>query len=252
MFFSHCNMRCLYCQNYRWSQQHEGKPLRETQLVSLLESLYAGGCHNWNLVTPAPWLPHIETALDTLRGRDIRLPVVYNTSGYESVTTLAAADEWTDIYLTDLRYADPVTAAEGSQAADYVSVAREALLHMWRRKGTLETDDGDIALRGVICRILVLPGRAGEALANLHWLAHHAGTEIAVSLMAQYTPAWQARDRSGWDRSLTEEEYRQVSDGMEELGFTNGWIQDVGAASAPPLLGYNMQAAAPPPELAAG
>ncbi len=245
-------MRCLYCQNYRWSQQGEGQTLGEGQLVSLLEQLYRKGCHNWNLVTPAPWIPDIETALDILRGRDIRLPVVYNTSGYESTATLAAADEWTDIYLTDLRYADSATAAEGSQASDYVQVAREALRYMWRRKGALQTDEDEIALRGVICRILVLPGRAAEALANLNWLARHVGTDIAVSLMAQYTPAWQARERLGWDRSLTEEEYLQVSDGMTELGFTNGWIQDVETAAAAPLLGYNMQAAELPPDLAAG
>ncbi len=180
-----------------------------------------------------------------MRRRNIRLPIIYNTSGYESTATLTAMHEWADIYLTDLRYADPRTAAEASQAPDYVHIARDALLEMWRRKGPLQTDADGIGVRGVVCRILVLPGRAGEAIDSLQWLERHVGTDIPVSLMAQYTPAWQARQRRGWDRPLTIEEYRPVTDAMSELGFTTGWMQDVATDTPAPLIGYNMEAAEP-------
>lgn len=245
VFFSHCNMRCLYCQNYPWSQQDNGRILDEAQLVAVFETLYRRRCHNWNLVSPAPWLPNIVRAIEPLRRRGIRLPVVYNTSGYESVATLAAVDGWVDVFLTDLRYADPRTAAEASQASDYVRVARDALLEMWRLKGPLQTDAEGIARRGVVCRILVLPGRAAEAMDNLAWLARHVGTDIPVSLMAQYVPAWHATQREGWNRTLTVEEYRPVKDAMSDLGFTSGWLQEVETERPASLFGYNMTAEEP-------
>jgi len=209
----------------------------------MLRSLRAQGAHNWNLVSPTPWLPWIVEALAEARRDGAALPVVYNTSGFESPGTLAALAGEVDVYLTDLRYADPASAAAGSGCADYVDVSRAALLDMWRQAGPLRTDAEGTAVRGTICRLLVLPGRAGEAVANLRWLAAHVGTEIAVSVMAQYTPAHRAVAIAPWDRRITAAEYEQVVESAERLGFGAGWIQDYEQPTPDSLVGFKMQPA---------
>ncbi len=243
IFFSRCTLRCLYCQNYPWSQDGQGAIVGAGGLESIMETLYRQGCHNWNLVTPTPWLADIVDALGNLRRRGLRLPVVYNTGGYESLETVNALDPWVDVYLTDLRYAEPETAAAASQAPDYVRIARDALLEMWRRKGPLRIAADGTVKQGVICRILVLPGHAQEAIDNLDWLAQNIGTNLAVSLMSQYTPAWRACRQPGWDRPLSTQEYAPVLEKLRELGFTTGWVQELESETPPPLIGYNMPAA---------
>jgi putative pyruvate formate lyase activating enzyme len=242
VFFSRCTLRCLYCQNFPWSQQGLGAEYADGELAGVFRTLHAAGCHNWNLVSPTPWLPWIAEAAAQLAGEGVRLPFVYNTSGFERVETLETFAQLGDVYLADLRYADPATAAEASDAPDYVRVAREALRWMWRARGALRTDAGGVAVSGVICRILVLPGRSAEAIANLRWLAETVGTDIAVSLMSQYVPTHRATARDGWNRRVTPAEYDGVRDEMEQLGFTEGWIQEREAETSPELIGYRMPA----------
>jgi putative pyruvate formate lyase activating enzyme len=248
VFFSRCTLRCLYCQNFRWSQEGRGRRCGVDELASAFRELFAAGCHNWNLVSPTPWLPHIRAALDAVRRDGLALPVVYNTSGYERVATLAGAEEWVDVYLTDLRYARESSAREGSGADDYVRVAREALREMWRQKGPLRTNDDGIAVAGTICRLLILPGRADEAVESLAWLAETVGTGVAVSVMAQYVPAYRAAARGEpWHRRITRAEYERVRAAMDELGFECGWTQDFDGEADEELLGFKMA-----PQAAAG
>ena len=240
VFFSRCTLRCLYCQNYPWSQEGAGRPYDVDGLTAVMDSLRAQGCHNWNLVSPTPWLPWAMEARERVRRTGPDLPLVYNTSGYERVETLRALDGWVQVYLTDLRYARPGSAAEGSDAVGYVAAARAALLEMWRQTGPLECDADGVARRGTICRLLVLPGRADEAVANLEWLAEHVGSAIAVSVMAQYTPAYRAAGREPWGRRPTREEYEPVVEAVEAHGFGTGWVQDYETPSPDELVGYKM------------
>jgi putative pyruvate formate lyase activating enzyme len=243
VFFSHCTLRCLYCQNYPWSQQAQGEDLEPSQLTALFRGLADQGCHNWNLVSPTPWLPQIRAAVAPLFKDGIRLPMVYNSSAFESPEVLADYGDLADIALVDLRYAADATASAASDCVGYVRAARATVEWFWRRLGPLQTDAMGIATRGVIVRVLVLPGHADEAVANLRWLAEHLGTGVHVSVMSQYTPVYGARQREGWNRRVTAAEYARVTTALEELGLEAGWVQeyeDVPATTD--LLGCNMPA----------
>jgi len=240
IFFSRCTLACLYCQNFPWSQQGEGDVYDRDGLAEALRALARHGCHNWNLVSPTPWMPAIHAALEQVRGEGVNLPVVYNTSGYERVETLRHYADDIQVYLTDLRYAREDTARVGSAAADYVGNARRALGEMWARLGPLVCDENGVALSGVICRILVLPGLADEAVQSLEWIASALGTEVAISLMAQYQPAWKATGRAAWGRTIDEDEYGRVCEALERLGFENGWLQEPGGEKEAGIVGHDM------------
>lgn len=242
IFFSHCTLRCLYCQNYKWSQGNEGEDVGVERLAEMMRELAGKGCHNIDLVSPTPWLPMVRAARKIAFGDDNRLPFVYNTSGYESPDTLGEFSDTFDIALTDLRYSRPATALAASAAGDYVDVARKALLWFCTHLGPLETDDDGIAVRGVICRLLVLPGHADEAVDNLRWIADNIGPELHVSLMSQYTPVYKATGNGDWGRKVAEAEYRLVTDEAERLGFEDGWIQPFEAEEDKTLLGCEMSA----------
>ena len=240
VFFSRCTLRCRYCQNYPWSQEGQGRVWDRSGLAGVFEALYREGCHNWNLVSPTPWLPWIYDAWADVVGRGMSRPLVYNTSGFERVEMLRAMEGWVSIYLTDLRYALTESAVAGSDSDRYVESARNALLEMWRQTGPMDLNDDGIARRGTICRLLVLPGRADEAVANLEWLAGAVGTRIPVSVMAQYTPAYKALDEAPWNRRPTAEEYGRVFDAVESLGFAEGWVQEYETPSPDSLVGFKM------------
>jgi putative pyruvate formate lyase activating enzyme len=242
VFFSRCTLRCLYCQNHPWSQAGEGEDLSVEALRDVFRQLAQKGCHNWNLVSPTPWLPQIREAVAPLLRAGIALPFVYNTSGFEAPQTLEAFGELADVALIDLRYAAEESAAEGSDAGAYVEAARGALLWFWNRLGPLETDAEGIARRGVICRLLALPGRVSEAVANLEWLAENVGSGIHVSVMSQYTPVHRAARTPGWDRKVSAEEYALLVEAAEDLGFEDGWIQEFDGEAPADLLGQNMPA----------
>ena len=240
LFFSHCTLSCMYCQNYTWSQEHRGELHDVDSLAAILTELHRQGCHNWNLVAPTPWLPFIRAAAERVKNAGISLPFVYNTSGFERLGVASEYHDLMDVVLTDLRYANPETAAEASAATDYVEHSRAYVKWAWENVGPLETDAEGIARRGTICRLLVLPGHADEAIANLEWMADRLGTEIAVSLMAQYTPVYKAVSKAGWNRRVTPDEYARVTRRLETLGFENGWVQDVEESPPDRLLGCTM------------
>jgi putative pyruvate formate lyase activating enzyme len=240
VFFSHCTLDCCYCQNYTWSQEHAGRNYLVSELAAILQELAEAGCHNWNLVSPTPWLPQIAEALDVVRSKGVSLPVVYNTSGYERTEILSQYRALADIYLTDLRYAIGATASIGSRAGDYVEAARRGLALMWERLGPLQCDENGVAISGVICRLLILPGHAGEAVASLEWLAENIGTQLHVSVMAQYQPAYRAVKAEPWSRRITRDEYGLVCDAVERLGFEKGWIQGFEEQVNEEFLGHRM------------
>lgn len=243
VFFSRCTLRCLYCQNYPWSQEGQGRGVDVEELAEIFQSVAAEGAHNWNLVSPTPWLPWIYEAWQRVVADGLSRPIVYNTSGFEGISSLRAMEGWVNVYLTDLRYALDASAKAGSDCAGYVGAARSALIEMWRQTGPLKLDEEGVAERGTICRLLVLPGHAPEAVSNLEWLAQAVGPEIPVSVMAQYTPAYKALEAELWNRHPTREEYEMVVDAMDRLGFSEGWIQDYEAPVQDNLVGFKMNPA---------
>lgn len=242
LFFSRCTMKCLYCQNAPWSWQGEGEDMSTEKLTDIFRTLaVADGCANWNLVSPTPYLPFIREAVAPLLAEGIRLPFVWNSSGFESVATLEAYRELCDIALFDLRYARDTTARAASAAPGYVAASRAAVEWAWNTCGLLDGDAPGAARRGLIVRILVLPGHADEAIENLAWLASTCSSDIHISLMSQYTPAYKACRTPPFDRGITQEEYDSVTEAAGDFGFENGWIQGF-AARAPDidLLGASM------------
>ena len=242
LFFSHCTLNCLYCQNFPWSQEQKGEDVTPERLAQIMIELKQKGCHNWDLVSPTPWLPLIREAVSLIPDSDKTLPFVYNSSGFESLDTLDEYSDLIDIALSDLRYSTPELAKAASGSAEYVDTARKALYWYCTHLGPLETDDEDIAMRGVICRLLVLPGHPEEAVNNLRWIADNIGPELCVSIMSQYTPAWRAVGNGEWGRKVTEAEYGIVTEEAERLGFETGWIQPFESADDNSLLGCEMSA----------
>lgn len=188
-----------------------------------------------------PWMAHVEKALISVRKDGFSLPVVYNTSGFERIEVLNQLQGLVDIYLTDLRYSRKESAECGSGYADYVYASREALREMWRLAGPLKMDENGIAVSGVICRLLILPGRSIEVIENLEWLGANIGNSIAVSVMAQYLPAYKAVSQAPWNRKITREEYDEVCEAVDRLGFNAGWIQDFEEPTPGGLVGYEMK-----------
>ena len=237
VFFSRCTMKCLYCQNSPWSWKGEGVDKTIPELTQIFRDLaLKDKVENWNLVSPTPYLPYVREAVRPLFKEGIRLPFVWNSSGFERVETLEEYADLCDWALFDLRYASDATAIAASQAPGYVAASRAAI--KWAYNRSLITHRSSL-----IVRLLVLPGCAEEAIENLAWLATEVSNEVAISVMAQYTPAYKALETPPFDRSVTGEEYESVTEAAADFGFENGWIQGY-AASDPKLalLGENMSA----------
>ncbi len=244
VFFSRCTMKCLYCQNSPWSWKGEGEDVTVEKLTSILRGLAVDDkCCNWNLVSPTPYLPFIRSAAQPLLAEGIHLPFVWNSSGYESAETLAEYRELCDVALFDLRYAEDSTARAASAAPGYVAASRSAVKWAWENLGALDSEEPGRATHGLIVRILVLPGHADEAIANLAWLAAECSPKIHISVMSQYTPVYKALKTPPFDRPATEDEYESVTEAAADFGFENGWIQGFGSRDADlDLLGESMPA----------
>ncbi|MBN1366993.1 MAG: radical SAM protein [Dehalococcoidales bacterium] len=233
IFFGNCNMHCVYCQNYQisqdWQQQQKNEyditTLTERMLI-LQEELY---CHNINLVTPSHFVPQIVKALIEAIRHGFHLPLVYNSSGYDSLDTIQALDGIIDIYLPDLRYADNKIGKLYSGVPDYVERSRAAVKEMYRQVGNLELDNEGVAQKGLIVRHLILPERLAGSAESLRWLAEELSPEVTVSIMAQYYPRHKAAEYPPLARSINAAEYREVVDLLEKLGLKNGWVQEMDA-----------------------
>ena len=241
VFFSRCTMKCLYCQNSPWSWKGEGEDVSVPRLTEILRELAVKDkCSNWNLVSPTPYLPAIRAASAPLLAEGIKIPFVWNSSGYETVETLREYHDLCDIALIDMRYADDATALKASAAPRYVEANRDAIRFLHETLGPLDSDEPGKATRGVIVRILVLPGHADEAAENLAWLAGEGFTDLHVSVMSQYTPVYKALETPPFDRPVTAEEYDLVAEAASDFGFERGWVQGFEASGVSNLLGETM------------
>ncbi|MCX7912395.1 MAG: radical SAM protein, partial [Dehalococcoidales bacterium] len=229
IFFGNCNMRCVYCQNYQISQEPAVQRCYEVDAATLARyMLYLQdglGCHNINLVTPSHFVPQIVEALLIAVPEGLRVPLVYNTSSYDALTTLKELDGIIDIYLADLRYGENEMAAKYSSAPDYVEVSQAAIREMQRQVGDLVTDGDGIAQKGLIIRHLILPNRIAGSRISLPWLVREVPPRVSVSIMSQYYPAHRAYRYKELSRKITPEEYWEVVHLAEEIGIENGWLQ---------------------------
>ncbi len=204
IFFSGCSLRCAFCQNADISWLVEGRELSATDLASTMLALQERGCHNVNLVTPTHVVPQVIEAVVIAADEGLRLPIVYNSGGYDLVATLALVDGIVDVYMPDFKFWRAETAARYADAPEYPAVARRALLEMHRQVGTLCFGPDGLARRGVLVRHLVMPGLVGESEAILGWLARELSEDTYVNVMAQYRPAWHVGEPEDGRRRLSE------------------------------------------------
>jgi putative pyruvate formate lyase activating enzyme len=226
IFLSHCTLRCLFCQNFPISQLGNGEEMNTADLAARMLRLQRQGVHNINFVTPGHFLPHILAALWLAIPQGFRLPIVWNSSGYEKVGALALLDGVVDIYLPDMKYAAEEPAANFSSAPGYREMNRSAVLEMFRQVGHLEIDRDGIGVKGLIIRHLVLPEGVAGSSETLRWLAENLGRETHIALMNQFFPAHQASRVKGIHRKITDEEYGEAVTALEEAGLENGWTQE--------------------------
>ena len=231
IFFAHCPLGCVFCQNGQISAGGWGRPVDCAGLAAAMLDLQAQGAHNINLVTATHYAPQVRAAVAEARTQGLRLPVVYNTSGYELPEAVAALEGTVDVWLPDFKYADAALATALSKASDYPAVALDAIAAMVKlveKAGGRWVNDEGIMERGVIVRHLVLPGQLANSLRALDLLWEHFGNAVDVSVMSQYTPVHGATWPAGYEdlgRSLWEEEYELVLDHSDDLGFENLWWQ---------------------------
>ena len=228
IFFSGCSLSCVFCQNRDISRGRTGKAVEISRLADIMTELQSKGAHNINLVTPTHFVPSIVESIKLAKAKGLSVPIVYNTGSYDNPSTLKMLEGLVDIYLPDLKYFTPKTAAALSSAADYPMVAKAAIDEMVRQVGEPSFDEQGIMTRGVIVRILLLPGHVAEAKLSLKYLMDTYGDKIYVSLMNQYTPMQGIN--SPLDRKVTREEYYQLTDYAERLGLVNGFTQEFGTA----------------------
>ena len=234
VFFGNCNMRCVYCQNYQISQDRKKQKSKEMGFPKLAEGmLYLQdelGCHNINFVSPSHFVPQLVRAVLEAVPLGLRVPLVYNSSGYDSVASLRELDSIISVYLPDLRYASGKWARKFSHARNYVTHARAAIVEMYRQVGELVVDESGVAQRGLIVRHLILPNKIAGSEESLTWLAREVSPTVTVSIMAQYYPSHKARDERLLSRTISQAEYEEVLRLLDELGLENGWVQEMGAA----------------------
>ncbi len=223
VFFSGCNLGCVFCQNYSLSHKAEGKEISQERLCEIITELENSGVHNINLVNPTHYALQIKNVLEK---RSPSVPVVYNSSGYETVSTLRGLEGLVDIYLPDLKYIDSQRSEKYSAAPDYFEYACQAILEMRRQCPEDIFDEKGIMQKGVIIRHLILPKNTNQSLKILDWIKENLGTEVYLSLMSQYTPYGQADKYPELTRKITQREYDKVVSYAQELGFVNVFTQD--------------------------
>lgn len=227
VFFSNCNMNCVFCQNYEISQKGKGKEISIEELADIFIKQQKKDVENINLVTPTSYVPQIIEAIKIARGNGLKLPIVYNTNGYEKVETLKMLDGFVDIYLPDFKYSDNELGKRLSKVDNYFEIATEALKEMYRQTGKAVFNDEGIMQRGMIIRHLVLPNHILNSRRVLKWINENMH-DVYVSVMAQYFPTYKAKEIDDINRKLTKEEYEQIENYLYRLDLENGYIQELG------------------------
>ena len=226
VFFSGCSLHCVFCQNREISDGKAGKVISKERLSDIFMELAVKGANNINLVTPGQYIPDIVWAVNDAKSRGMKLPIIYNTSGYENVTELKLLEGIVDVYLPDFKYMDSTLSARYSRAKDYPSVAKQALSEMVRQQPDVVIDNATgIIQKGVIVRQLLLPGHVNDAKTVLKYLYDTYHDHVYISIMSQFTPI-ALKDYPEINRTVTRREYERLVDYALEIGITNAFIQE--------------------------
>ena len=226
IFFSGCNFRCVYCQNYQISQGNIGKNYSISQLVEIMLDLQKQGALNIDLVTPTIWFRQIKEAIVEAKKQGLKIPIVWNNNGYDGKSVLKAVEGLIDIYLPDFKYGRDDLAFKYSGVKNYTKIARESLREMFRQVGNLVISDDGVARRGVIVRHLILPNNLENSFKSLDYIKE-IDKDIYVNLMGQHEPVYKSKDFPELNRTVTKEEFDKVFDYLVKLGFENGWVQEL-------------------------
>lgn len=227
VFFSNCNMNCVFCQNYEISQQGKGKEISIEELADIFIKQQEKDVENINLVTPTSYVPQIIEAIKIAHKNGLKLPIVYNTNGYEKVETLKMLEGYVDIYLPDFKYSDDDLGKRLSKVDNYFEIVTEALKEMYRQTGKAVFNGEGVMQKGMIIRHLVLPNHILNSRRVLKWINENMH-DVYVSVMAQYFPTYKAKEIDDINRKLTKEEYEQIENYLYRLDLENGYIQELG------------------------
>ena len=228
VFFSNCNLSCEFCQNYEISQQGLGKEISIERLAEIFIEQQLRGADNINLVSPTSYAMQIIEAIKIAKNNGLKIPIIYNTNGYENVETLKLLEGYIDVYLPDLKYAENDLAKKYSKIENYFEIATFAIKEMYRQAGENEYDENGIIKKGIIIRHLILPNHTENSKKVLKWIAENMPKNITVSVMAQYFPTYKAKEIKDINRKITKYEYQKIENYLYSLDLENGYIQEMG------------------------
>lgn len=228
VFFSNCNLNCIYCQNYEISQLGKGKEITIEELAKIFLIQQEKNVENINLVTPTSYVPQIIQAIKIAKKQGLHIPIIYNTNSYENIETLKMLEGYIDIYLPDLKYAENELGKNYSNVKNYFEIATKAIQEMIRQVGIPKINENGIIQKGVIIRHLVLPNQIENSKKVLRWIKDNLPEDIYISVMAQYFPSYKAKENIELNRKLTQKEWSEIEDFVQELDIKNGYIQELG------------------------
>lgn len=228
VFFSNCNLNCVFCQNHEISQEGKGKEVSVERLAEIFIEQQNRGVNNINLVTPTMYAYQIIEAIKIARKNGLKIPIIYNSNGYENVETIKMLNGYIDVYLPDLKYYSDIISIKYSKVPHYFEIATAAIKEMIEQVGNPEFDENGIIKKGVIIRHLVLPNHIQNTKNILKWIKENLNEDVYVSVMAQYFPTYKAKKIEGIDRKINNKEYREVEKYLYSLDIKNGYMQDLG------------------------
>ncbi len=230
VFFSNCNLNCVYCQNYEISQQGKGKEISINELANIFLKQQKANVENINLVTPTSYVPQIIEAIKLAKKEGLKIPIVYNTNAYENVENIKKLKGYIDIYLPDLKYAENELGKKYSKVENYFEIATTAIQEMQNQVGSPIFNEDGVMQKGMIVRHLVLPHNIKNSKKVLKWMKHNLKNDTYISIMAQYFPTFKAKtaEYKELNRKLTTKEWQEIEDYINELEFQNGFVQELG------------------------
>ncbi len=226
VFFSKCNLNCVFCQNYEISNLGNGREIEVKELAEIFLKQQENGAENINLVSPTIYADKIAKAIKLAKKNGLRLPIIYNTNGYENVETLKKLEGKIDVYLPDLKYYDDKIALRYSKINNYFEIATKAIQEMYRQVGAPIFDENGMITKGVIIRHLVLPNNLSDTKNVLNWIKENIDEKVYVSVMTQYFPTYKSNEYEEINRKITKEEYQEIEDYIYEIDIQNGYMQD--------------------------
>ena len=228
VFFSNCNLNCVYCQNYEISQQGKGKEISVEKLANIMIEQQDKHAENINLVTPTSYVLQIIDAIKIAKKNGLIIPIIYNTNGYENIETLKLLEGYIDVYLPDLKYYDNGLGEKYSKVNNYFEIATKAIQEMYRQVGSPKFNQQGMIQKGLMIRHLVLPNNVENSKKILKWIKENIDEKVYINIMAQYFPTYKSKDIKELNRKLTQKEYQEIENYVYQLDIKNGYMQDLG------------------------